>query len=421
LAVLAYLLLLAGLALRSGPVLVLTLPPIVYLTAAILRGPGDVHLTAARSFSVERVAQGRPVTVELTVTNHGARLELVQIQDALPRQLDLEEGETSLLTSLGPGETVSLSYRVRGRRGDVELGPVMVTTSDALNLFSREVALETPERLTILAPVMNLRRVAIRPRHTRAYAGPVPARQGGAGVEFFGLREYQAGDPLRRINWRVSARHRPALFTNEFEQERVTDVGLIMDARRRIDIRGPENTLFEHIVRATASLADAFISDGNRVGLLIYGGYLQWTFPGYGRIQRERILHDLARAETGDSRVFESLDYIPTRTFTAKSQLVLVSPLCEDDAPPLVRLRARGYELIVISPNPIAFEAQSLQPGAEVSLAVRIAQLERRLLLRRLQRAGIRTLDWRVDTPFDKAVHMSLSRQPHWMRAVGVE
>jgi uncharacterized protein (DUF58 family) len=266
---------------------------------------------------------------------------------------------------------------------------------------------------------MKLRRVPIRPRRTRAYAGPVPARQGGSGVEFFGVREYQIGDPLRWINWQVSARHPPSLYTNEFEQERITDVGLILDARRRTDIQGRRGTLFEHAVRATASLASAFLSEGNRVGLLVYGGFLDWTFPGYGRVQRERILRALAGAETGESQVFESLDFIPTRYFPAQSQLVLISPLCEDDAPPLIRLRARGYQLLVISPDPIAFEAQSLQAAPAVPLAVRVARLERGLLLRRLRRAGIRTVDWQVETPFSRVVHASLSRQPHSLATIG--
>lgn len=418
---LAYVLLLLGLALMSGPMLALAVPLIVYLVAALAYGPASLQLNASRSLSDDRVPKGKTVEIELSVTNAGARLERVEIEDVIPPQLEVIEGDASLLTSLDPGETATLRYRVRGGRGDIKLGEARAIASDALGLFSREVVLETSRRLMILPEVMRLRRLAIRPHRTRAYAGPVPARQGGSGVEFFGVREYQVGDPLRWINWRVSARHRPALFTNEFQQERITDVGLILDARRRTDRPGEDESLFEHAVRATASLAATFLSDGNRVGLLIYGGFLDWTFPGYGRLQRERILRALAGAETGESLVFESFDFIPTRYFPAKSQLVLVSPLCEDDLSPLVQLRARGYQLLVVSPDPIDFEGQTLEPDPAVPLAVRIARLERGLLLRRLQRAGIRTVDWQVDVPFDLALHKSLSRQPHWFRAIGVE
>jgi uncharacterized protein (DUF58 family) len=296
-----------------------------------------------------------------------------------------------------------------------------VTASDTLGLFRRQAVLPAPGHLVVVPETLRLRRVAIRPFRTRAYAGPVPARRGGSGGEFFGVREYQPGDPLRWINWRASARHPHLLLTNEFEQERIADVGLILDARQRSDIRWRGDSLFEYAIRATASLADAFLGDGNRVGLLVYGGILDWTFPGYGKTQREGILRALARAKTGDSLVFDSLDYIPARFFPARSQLVLISPLCKDDLPMLVRLRARGYQLLVISPDPVAFETRALGSRPAVDLAARIVRLERRLLLRQLRQAGVQVVDWQVDKPFDQTIYASLGRLPHWFRAVGVE
>ena len=51
---------------------------------------------------------------------------------------------------------------------------------------------------------------------------------------------------------------------------------------------------------------------------------------------------------------------------------------------------------------------------------MRIARLERALLLRQLRRAGIQVVDWQVDRPFDQAVHTSLNRTAHWFRSIGV-
>jgi len=197
-------------------------------------------------------------------------------------------------------------------------------------------------------------------------------------------------------------------------------VGLILDARRRSNIESEDDALFEHSVHAAASLAQVFLSDGNRVGLLIYGHLLNWTFPGYGKIQRERILQSLARAKIGESMVFNYLEYLPTRLFPGRSQIVLISPLCPDDLPTLVRLRARGYQLLVISPDPVSFEAKMLgsQPGA--ALATRIARLERKLLLHNLAQAGIQVVDWQVERPFDRVALASLGRTPQWYRAVGL-
>jgi uncharacterized protein (DUF58 family) len=416
---LAYGLLLAGLALFDGRLLALALPLLVYLLAALYHGPYDVRLSAGRSFSTDRAMVGSPVEVTLEIANEGGPLEEVLVVDRLPPGLELVAGRPAALASLRPGERFQFSYTVRVARGGFAFDEVQALVGDHSGLFRRWVASPAPGQLLVLPHLVKLRSLAIRPLRTRSYAGPVPARQGGSGVDFFGVREYQLGDPRRWINWRVSARHPRALFTNEFEQERIADVGLILDARQRSEVRAGDESLFEHAVQATASLAGAFLESGNRVGLLIYGRSLDWTFPGYGKVQRERIVQALAGARTGDSQVFDRLDYLPTRLFPAQSQIVLVSPLWPDDVPTLVRLRARRYQVLIVRPDPVSLEMRGLPPASEVALAARIAGLERALLLRRLLQAGITVVEWRVDEPLDRAIYAALGRVPLWFRAAG--
>ena len=254
--------------------------------------------------------------------------------------------------------------------------------------------------------------MSIRPRRTRVYAGSIPARVGGSGTEFFGVREYQFGDSPRTINWRVSARHDENLYSNEYQLERVADVGIVLDARTRANLFHNNQSIFEYAAEATAALSDAFLNQGNRVGLLVYGSYLGWTLPGYGKIQRERIMRALAHAEIGVSSVFAGLEHLSPRMFPPESQIVLVSSLVNDDLNVLVQLRGRGYQVLVISPDPVKFELGSLPPSPQVNLAARVIRLERDLLIRRLERAGIHVIEWDVSKPFDQAVGPALMR-PH--------
>ncbi len=414
LAGLVYELFLLGLLARKGGMIALAVPLVVYLGVALLYDPGKLRLSATRTLSAECVSPGKPVVVKVAITNHGSRLEELLVEDSLPTSLERVEGEASALTALAPGEMIELEYTLRGKRGSYSFGEVRATASDALGLFRRRAQISAVARLLILPEVQRLRPVAIRPPRTRDFPGPIPARQGGSGVSFFGVREYQLGDPLRWINWRVAARHAESLFTNEFEQERIADVGLILDARQQGDVLSPDGALFDHAVRATASLADVFLNAGNRVGLLIYGSGMERTFPGYGKVQRDRILRALARSKTGFNYALESLEYLPTRFFPARSQIVVISPLDPDDLPVLVRLRAHGYQVMVISPDPIDFEAKSadLDRRGTFGLATRIARAERRLLLHELRRVGIQVVDWQVTQPLDQVIRVPLGRLP---------
>jgi len=405
-------LLLAGLATRNGVLLALAVPLLAGLAVGLFFAPPPPDLHITRRQSADRVNPGQPVTVTLTVANRGARLDELVLADTLPAGLTPVDGQTRWFITLDAGQSTTLEYTVHGTRGLHHFSTVRATAREPLGLFSQHTKISAPGQIFVMPQSARVRRVSIRPPRTGIYAGQIPARQGGPGVEFFGVRPYQPGDPLRRVNARAGARFPSQLFVNEFEQERVVDVGLILDAREQANVTRPGQHLFEYSVQAAATLADTFLNGGNRVGLFIYGRSLDWTIPGYGKQQRERIMRALARAALGGGSVFEKLDRLPTRLFPVRSQLVLVSPLLPQDAEMLVKLRARGYRLLVISPDPVQFEADALPDTATVQLAVRLARLERNLILDQLRRAQIQVVDWPVTVPFYQLAHVALSRPP---------
>jgi uncharacterized protein (DUF58 family) len=412
-------LLLAGFVSLRGDLLALAVPLALYLLYGYWRAPAELQLDVHRHLSAERVAPGQPVVVTLTLVNRGAALHEILVQDFLPPGLTVTDGASRHLATLKRGASVTCTYTVSGPRGYYGFTSTRVEARDDLGLVQRTETFAAPGQMLVLPPLVRLKRVAIRPRRTRVYAGTIPARTGGPGVDFFGVRAYQPGDATRSLNWRVTARHPEGLFANEFEQERVADVGIILDGRDRTNRFGGGHSLFEHSVLATAALTDALISQGNRVGMLVYGQFLQWTFSGYGKFQRERIMQALGAARPGGSEIFSNLEHIPARLFPINSQLVIVSPLVADDLDVLVQLRARGYQVMVISPDPAAFELDCLPATPEVEQAGRVIKMERELLLANLRRAGIQVLNWNVNHPFDRAIHTSLGRPPQWLRAIG--
>jgi len=419
LSIITYALLLAGLATLRGDLLALCLPFALYLALGYLCAPEEVDLEVERRIDVERAAPNIPIIITLTITNRGADLEELFLDDTLPSGLTLHSGSTCSLLRLAKGASHTLTYTVSGPRGGYVFETLKARATDHLAVASREVRLEAKGQLFVYPPVTRLRQVVIRPRNTRVYAGNIPARVGGSGIEFFGVRAYSVGDPPRSINWRATARHVDQLYANEFQQERVADVAIVLDGRWRTNEFSRGHSLFEYSVQAAASLADAFLAQGNRVGMLVYSIYFNWILPAYGKVQREKILQALARAHPGGSDVFAGLQHIPTRLFPRHSQIVLVSPLNEDDLEPLIQLRANGYQVLTVTPNPVSFELSFLPKQKEVDLAARVIRMERALMLRKLQRAGVQVLDWDVTHSFDQVVQRELRRVPVWLQMQG--
>ncbi|MCL4530698.1 MAG: DUF58 domain-containing protein [Chloroflexi bacterium] len=410
-------LLLAGLVALRGTLVALAIPLLLYLLYGLWFGPNDVRLEVQRDLSAERVAPQTPVKVRVTITNRGDDLEELALEDVIDPVLTVQDGSNHHLISLSKNKGFVFEYTMSGPRGGFPLETVHVEAGDHLGVLRTIQDVRTFGQLFVFPTVARLKQVPIRPRRTRVYAGTIPARVGGTGIEFFGVREYQDGDSPRHINWRVSARSAENLYANEFQQERVADVGIVLDGRERSNLFIGRHSLFEHSVLAAASLADTFLARGDRVGLLVYSRYLQWTWPGYGKLQRERILHALSRAMPGVSQIFDGLQYLPTRMFPPESQIVLVSPLVEDDYSTLIQLRARGYQVLVVSPDPVTFEEDHLPrrtaeySNSEIRLAARVIRMERSLMLKRIQRAGIQVMDWNVAQPFDQAARRAFARQ----------
>lgn len=420
LGLLAFAVLLGGIATLRGAELGLLVPIVMYWGYALLRAPGAIRLEVRRSVSPERAWPGEPFRVQVDVLNAGRSIDELTLDDVIPTGLVVVDGKSHHLVFLRRGDSFSFEYTLRGPRGAYSIGEVRATASDRLGLLRGSLSVAAPARLIVMPSIRRVKPPPIRPRRTRVYSGVIPARVAGPGVEFFGVRPYSQGDTTRRINWRVVARHPDNLYCNEFQQERVADVAIILDGRECADLPGKGGALFEHSVIAAGSIADALLRQGNRVGLLVYSHFLQWTFAGYGKVQRERILRALARAAPGASQVFEGLQYLPTRLFPADSQIVLVTPVVEGDVETIVSIRARGYQVLVVAPDPGSFELAELpRPGSRYSrtdayLAARVVRLERRLMLGQLRRGGVQVVEWDVSVPFDMAMQVAFRQLSRW-------
>jgi uncharacterized protein (DUF58 family) len=407
---LIYGLFIAGLATRNGSLLMLALPLIGYLAFGLYFAPSAPKLQITRSFSADRVPAGVPVEVTLTIVNQGPLIESLIVEDHLPLGVQIDEGETRILARLDEGESVSLSYSVTSGRGSYHFDTVDLQVSDAFGLMNKASQVSAPGQILVLPAVQRLRDFAIRPRRTRGFSGTIPARQGGPGVAFYGIREYQPGDPTRWVNARVSARSQEQLYVNEFEQERATDVCVVLDVRRTNSVEIGKHSLLEYAVQAAAAASDILLARGNRVALLQYGQSLNWTFPGYGKLQRERILQSLAQASLGDSIAFSNLDQLPLHLFPSRSQLIIISSLIDDSDQLFRSLRARGFQVMVISPDPISFEYQHSPKLPTYELARRVARLEREQRLVRLRRVGVQVVNWDVSMPLTQLAQIALSR-----------
>lgn len=405
--------LLSGVILRNWQIVLLSLPPLLFLAIGTIAAPAPPVLSAERTVSRDRLEVGSELRVGLTLRNEGGNIELLEVLDALPSDFRLEGGTHQAVVPLGPGETFSLSYAVRPMlKGEYVIGPVRARALDPLGLSAEDATVALETRVVVAPPLEDTRRARLAPRRTRPWFGQISSRRPGIGSEFWAVREYQSGDELRRLNWKASARlDRP--MTNEYEGERSGDVVIVLDAREESFVGTRMDNPVEHGVRAALGIADYVLGTRNRAGLVVARNVLDRVPLAFGRKQLYRILDALVRVGTGGQWPFSLVARIIARSFPRDSLVVLVSPLTDYTAlQATIGLKAQGYDVVVVSPSPLDIERALVPESDAREVAHRILTAERANLLLQLRRVA-EVVDWDPRTP----LALSLRRLGRSIRA----
>ena len=406
-------LLIVALITRDGNIARMMLPFLAYLGVGILQTPRQEKLRFGAKRTLVQTRSDGIVSIHANLTVQNKALETVHlfIHETVQAGMKITDGELGQWATLRSGESTELNYTFTAARGDFSWNSIRIWVSDPLGLIETEMLLPANGMIQIRPRIKKFKAIPLRPHTTLHSPGSIPARLGGTGTDFFGVREYHSGDPLRSLDWRLTARHPRKFFTKEFEQEEIAEIGLILDARESTDLRIGEESLFEHCVGATASLAEMFLHQGHRVGLLVFGGTMSTAFPGYGKTQLHRILGCLSKAKV-EKKIGAAayLNFIPIRMFPSHALIVIISSLVSADRLLFQRLRAYGYQALLVSPDPIDFAYPTLAQDISNRLAIRATRVERRLKLNNIAQLQIPVIDWQVSQPLFPLVRNALTR-----------
>jgi uncharacterized protein (DUF58 family) len=372
------------------PELIVAVVPLVFgLFRRRFLASGDWSI--ARVLSADQAFEGERVIVTITVSASGT-VPTLELFEPLPPSLRLVAGSNRGFFTLTRDQSVKWTYEVEcRRRGRASLGVVHARLWDRAGLHAAESAARASGPLRVYPRRLPLRRLP-RPRRTQTSVGNYVASSVGQGIEPGDIREFAPGDRIRHVNWRASLRFRK-LFVTQYHQERNADVILMLDTLSEAGA-APETTL-DASVRAAASLAGAYLTRKDRVGLIEYGGPFRWVRPGSGRGQRERLLAALLRAEVVFSYVRGDVALVPRRVLPPQALVIAISPLLDPHfEKAVVDLAARGFDLVILSPSPIPVVRRTVPESPSVDLACRLWTLERRARAASLQRLGLRVLDW---------------------------
>jgi uncharacterized protein (DUF58 family) len=377
-------------ALGQPGLLVLTLPLLLVSLPALVRRPTTTPVVETSSAHAS-LREGEGVELDLVVRDDGDVEQVTRV--VLPQPLLVARPDGGRVVTGWPTPSqVEVSPR---RWGAVTVSERVALTSAWCGFRWGPVA-AADRPLTVLpsAPPYDSRAEQPRPQ---GLVGAHRSSQQGQGSELAGIRAFQPGDRLRRINWRVSART-GTLHTTTTLAEQDAGLLLVVDLLAEHGTSGGldgSTSSLDLTVRAAAALAEHAAAQGDRVALRPVGGRARPLPPGVGRRHLRRVLGTLTDVRPGASP-YDDLERIDLRV-GAGTTVVLLSPLLADVVGTTAAgLTRRGIPTVVIDtlPDDLVLDLPD-RDEALVDLAWRMRRLDRDGVLRALAAIGCPVVPWR--------------------------
>ena len=406
-------LLTSGIALGNAFYAALALVPFALFLAAISAdAPHGISARLRTSKPAPRVGEELLVEVDYKVPKGAGGVEL---HVPLPDTFELAQGHNVKLVAKRPREPLegSFSFTVRaGKRGKTEIGPVRVESIHALGIRAPATGDAAPAQALEVrpanAPVRRIRGLAGYAR--QLFPENDTAVSGIQTTDFRDIRDYHAGDPIKTINWRATARN-PGFHSgtgvplvNEYEREGKKSVWLLLDAAPYMQVGTSVDNSFEAAIKAATSVAQFYLDRGYKLGAYIYNGDKQaFLYPDVGRKQMLRWQKAVTGLKPGDSAeegLYGGVERSRRFLLQDKPLVVIVTRIGKADERTFLALkklrgmtarRRKRIPVLVISPVVHAHFRANEDYRRDI---VELLRRRERPLIQRVRRSGVRVVEW---------------------------
>jgi len=216
------------------------------------------------------------------------------------------------------------------------------------------------------------------------------SRRIGVSIEFDHHKLYQPGDPLKHIDWKVSARQ-DRYFVKRYLEDTAMGVKLVLDCSGSMrKTTGESDSKYLQACRVIACLAYLVIKQKDAAGLVLDAqGAPLWLPNSSAGNHLVRILEALVKTSAAGENALDKCLQAVLERGERKGMVVLVSDLMFDPAPvrkQLTRLQAQGHEVLLVQLR------DRMEEEFEFNRWVQFEDLERAGLRRRIDAVPLKKI-----------------------------
>ncbi|MCI0638858.1 MAG: DUF58 domain-containing protein [Gemmataceae bacterium] len=230
----------------------------------------------------------------------------------------------------------------------------------------------------------------------------------GSGVEYVQSRPYQWGDPVRAIDWKVTART-GKFYVKEYEAPKRMPCYLLLDTSASMAISSVPRSKYSIGLHLAGGLAFACLERISPVGVVGLGSRDFRIQPSLSGPQIWQWLHRLRRFRYDETTAVGKRLAELAPSLTSRALLVLLSDMHDPQALPALKLLSQKNDCAVLQLEDPAekglrgagfLRAREAETGREFVTRASRHWLDPEVLAEELNRSGIDHLRIATDQPF---------------------
>ena len=273
----------------------------------------------------------------------------VILEDYLSCASAAERQKFIMLDSLRPDSLNRLAYRcLCPQRGKYDIGPITAYFFDPLGLFYFREKYPVHAELYVYPRTFRVRKFPHLNKGSSPWMGIETSRVSGDDDEFYGVREYKRGDPLKKIHWMVSAR-KNQLIIKEFQRQSFFRATILFNLEKDDNFGEGKESVAEYSIKIVASIAQYLIHSGVSVEIISHAGEVVHIPFNKGDEHLEEILRFLTIAQP-ESRItlLELFETFHRNVLEDSSLIVVMTDRNQVFLPAMLSLGVRNVSLIPV-------------------------------------------------------------------------
>ena len=261
------------------------------------------------------------------------------------------------------------------RRGYLRFVATAIGKNDPFGLFRRFKKYKNQDSLLILPKLYDFPPINLAGRRKYQHGGVSLASSVGDSEEFFSLRDYRPGDPMRAIHWRSYAK-KGTPVVKEYQDEYFSRLGLVLDT---FADSMPE-LVFEEAVSVAASVAVSSLQQDSLMDLMFINNQVYRFTAGRGLSGVNNMLEILACVEPAPKENINELETLLLHHTNDTSGFICIFLAWDKKRQEMIeRVRSAGIPVMVYVVSMRESDSVSLPGSSEFFQVLQAGQIERSL------------------------------------------